>query len=105
MITERRAVRRARRRITLSLRPTPRGWDKLTNGALLEAAEDDGVELLLTTDRRMRYQQNLEEHKIAIVVLTHTTKWARVRVHLQRITAAVDASTPGSYVEVEIPFE
>lgn len=35
------------------------GWDTLDNGALLNAAEAAGIELLLTTDRRIRYQQNL----------------------------------------------
>jgi hypothetical protein len=82
-----------------------RGWDRLANGALLNAAEEDGIDLLLTTDRRIRYQQNLAGRKIAIVVLTGTTKWARVRLHLERIAAVVNAATPGSFAEVEIPFE
>jgi hypothetical protein len=50
-----------------------RGWDKLDNGALLDAAEAAGVELLLTTDGRIRYQQNLAPRKIAVVVLTGST--------------------------------
>jgi hypothetical protein len=37
--------------------------------------------------------------------LTGTTKWARVRLHLERIAAVVNAATPGSYTEVDIPFE
>ena len=37
-----------------------RGWDTLSNGALLNAAEEAGFDLLLTTDRRIRYQQNLQ---------------------------------------------
>jgi hypothetical protein len=44
------------------------GWDKLTNGDLLTAAEGAGFDLLLTTDKNMRYQQNLVYRKIAIVV-------------------------------------
>ena len=51
-----------------------RGWDRLSNGALLNAAEEAALDLLLTTDRRIRYQQNLAERKIARVVLTGTTK-------------------------------
>ena len=47
-----------------------KGWDTLTNGALLDAAGDSGFELLLTTDRRIRYQQNLVVRRIALVVLT-----------------------------------
>jgi len=81
-----------------------RGWDKFDNGALLNAAEDAGVELLLTTDGRIRYQQNLARRKIALVVLTGTTKWSSVRLHFQRIAAAVDAARPGSYTEIDIPF-
>ncbi len=81
-----------------------KGWDRLHNGALLNAAEDAAIDLLLTTDRRIRYQQNLAGRRIALVVVTGTTKWARVRLHLERITAVVDAATPGSYAEVEIPF-
>jgi len=80
------------------------GWDRLKNGALLQAAEDAAVDVLLTTDQRMRYQQNLGGRRIALVVLTGTTKWTRVRLHLDRITVAVHAATPGSYTEVEIPF-
>ena len=81
-----------------------RGWDRLNNGALLHAAEEAAVDVLLTTDQRMRYQQNLAGRKIAIVVLTGTTKWTRVRLYLERITVAVNAATPGSYTEVAIPF-
>jgi hypothetical protein len=80
-----------------------RGWDTLDNGALLDAAEHAGFGLLLTTDRRIRYQQNLAGRKIAFVVLTGTTKWSTVRQHFQRIATAVDAATPGSYTEIEIP--
>ena len=61
--------------------------------------------ILLTTDRRIRYQQNLGVRRIALVVLTGTTKWSRVRRHADRIAAAVAAALPGSYAEVEIPLE
>src|SRR5260370_16846296 len=45
------------------------GWDRLKNGELLVAAETEGFEVLLTTDKNMRYQQNLAGRKIAVVVL------------------------------------
>ena len=80
-------------------------WDTLGNGALLDAAEEAGFELLLTTDRRIRYQQNLRVRRIALVVLTGSTRWSRVRQHDDRIAAAVASANPGSYTEVEIPFE
>ena len=82
-----------------------KGWDTLSNGALLNAAQEAGFGLLLTTDGRIRYQQNLGVRRIALVVLTGTTRWSSVRQHADRIAAAVASATPGSYSEVEIPFE
>lgn len=81
-----------------------KGWDRLSNGALLNAAEEAGIDLLLSTDQGIRYQQNLAARKIALVVLTGATKWSRVRLYMERIIAAVAAARPGTYAEVEIPF-
>src|SRR5271167_2827284 len=81
-----------------------RGWERTSNGELLEVAEAAGFEVLLTTDKRIRYQQNLQGRKIAIVVLGNST-WRVVRLYLDRISLAVNAATPGSYTEVEIPFK
>src|SRR5260370_39556657 len=36
------------------------GWDTLKNGDLLAAAEAAGFDLVLTTDKNMRYQQTLQ---------------------------------------------
>jgi hypothetical protein len=80
-----------------------RGWDKISNGELLRLAEAEGFDLLLTTDKKIRYQQNLKGRQISLIVLGNST-WRIVRLYLDRIVAAVDASSPGSYVEVEIPF-
>lgn len=82
-----------------------RGWAALSNGALLNAAEGAGFEVLLTTDRRIRYQQDLKARRIALVVLTGSTKWSLVRQHTDRVVAAVAAAAPGSYSEVEIPIQ
>ena len=80
------------------------GWDTLQNGELLNAAEDAGFEMLLTPDKNMRYQQNLARRKIAVVVIGNP-QWPVLRQHVQRVVTAVNAATPGSYTEVEIPSE
>ena len=82
-----------------------KGWDRLDNGALLNAAEEAGFDLVLTTDRRIRYQQNLKARRIGLVVLTGSTKWSVGRRHADRIAVAVSSASPGSYAEVEIPYE
>ena len=81
-----------------------KGWDQLHNGALLKAAEEDGFELLLTTDKNMKYQQNFKERRIAIVVLGNSNRPV-VHRYIERVIVAVNAATPGSYIEVDIPFE
>ena len=78
------------------------GWDTLTNGELLKAAEEVGFEILLTTDKNIRYQQNLAGRKIAILVLANP-RWPVVRRHVERVVSAVNAVTPGTYIEIEIP--
>lgn len=78
------------------------GWHELKNGELLRKAEDAGYDLLLTSDKNMRYQQNLSGRKVAIVVLGNQ-QWPDVRLHLDRIAAAVNAAMPGSFTEVDIP--
>ena len=78
------------------------GWDRFSNGELLTAAEQAGFDLLLPTDKNIRYQQNLVGRNIAIVVLG-TSQWPVLRLHVERVTAAVNAVTPGSYTQVAIP--
>jgi hypothetical protein len=42
------------------------GWERLVNGALLDA-ETAGLEVFITADKNIRYQQNLAGRKTAIV--------------------------------------
>jgi glutamate racemase len=78
------------------------GWATLKNGELLRCAEEQGFEVMVTTDTNLRYQQNLAARQIAIVVLT-TTSWPRIRQAAREVAAAVDSASTGSYTEVLIP--
>jgi len=80
-----------------------RGWDRLVNGELITVAEAAGFEALLTTDKNIRYQQNLTGRKIAFVVIGNQ-QWPTLRRYLERVVAAVNAATLGSCVEVDVPF-
>lgn len=80
------------------------GWDTLRNSELLDAAEAAGFDVLLTTDRNIRYQQNLTNRKIAILILGKG-RWRLIKNRLPEIAAAVAAATPGSVTEVEIPVD
>jgi len=78
------------------------GWDRLTNGELLNAAGQAGFDVLLTTDKNLRYQQNLDGRRIAIVVLGKG-RWRLIRPVIESVVDAVNAAQPGSYTEVDIP--
>ena len=76
-----------------------RGWSSLKNGELIVIAESSGFEVFVTTDKNLKYQQNLVNRGMAIVVL-QTTSWPRIQRALPRVVAAVEAATRGSYREI-----
>ena len=80
------------------------GWDTLTNGELLKVAEEAGFDVLLTTDKNLRFQQNLQGRNLAIVVLNNS-RWRLVRRALESIAATVNNAKPGSYTVVDIPLD
>jgi hypothetical protein len=78
------------------------GWGNLKNGDLLQQAEAQGFEVLVTTDQNPQYQQNLSSRKIAVVVLS-TTSWPRIQKVLPRVVDAINGVQASVHVEVLIP--
>jgi hypothetical protein len=76
------------------------GWSELSNGDLIAAAEKQGYELLITTDQNLRYQQNLSERRIAILVLM-TTSWPRIKLGIESVVIAVGTSSQSNYIEIQ----
>src|ERR1700733_13016802 len=81
-----------------------RGWEELANGELIDVAEQAGFEVMVTTDKNIRYQQNLKARNIALVVLEHS-QWPMVKLVAENIAAVINATEPGGYVEVDVPFK
>ena len=78
-----------------------RGWSNLRNGTLLDRAEADGYELLITTDQSLRHQQNLGHRRLGVLVLL-AASWPRIRLRDDGIRAAVGRTRPGTFVEVAV---
>lgn len=78
-----------------------RGWAEIQNSKLLRAAEEAGYEMLVTTDQNMKYQQNLQARKLAILVLG-TASWRRLLPHAQAIALLVNQMPIGDYQEFTI---
>lgn len=76
------------------------GWGTLKNGELLKAVERE-FDAFLTSDRNLRYQQNLADRKIAILILP-TNAWPILKRMGERIGKSVDRLTPGDFVELPL---
>lgn len=70
---------------------------------MLNEAEAAGFEVLVTTDKNLKYQQDLTGRRIAIVVLGRG-RWTLVEPHVAEVVAAVSGATPGSFAAVDIPY-
>ena len=81
-----------------------KGWSEKDNGELLDLAEREGYEILVTTDQSLRYQQNPAGRKIGIVVLL-ANAWPKVRLRTREIGQAIAAVRSGAVVEVPIQAE
>lgn len=76
------------------------GWAVLQNSQLLQAAEEAGYDLLVTTDQNLKYQQNLGGRKLAVLVLL-STSWPRMRAHVQAIGQLIETMQIGDYKEFD----
>ncbi len=81
-----------------------RNWDIVSNGTLIAAAQRDGFQVLITNDKNIRYQQNLQGRTLALIVLEHS-QWPMVKKVVAEIAEAVDSAVPGSYLEIAVPFK
>ena len=76
------------------------GWAGLQNGALLRAAEDNQLDVLLTGDQTLGYEQNLAGRRLAVVALS-AIQLPLIKEHLPEIIVAIDNAAPGSFQIVD----
>jgi predicted nuclease of predicted toxin-antitoxin system len=77
-----------------------RGWQRLTNGELLDAAEAEGFDILLTADKGFQHQLNLRDRRTAIIILSRGN-WPDLKVNVPRILAAIGNAKSGTCTLVE----
>jgi hypothetical protein len=73
----------------------------LAQWGLLDVAEQEGDELLMTTDQNLRYQQHLADRPLALIVLL-STSWPRIQLRIEAMQAAVERIMPGGYQEIAL---
>ena len=77
------------------------GWSGKKNGELLRLMNQEGFTILLTTDQNLRYQQNLQQAGVAVVVLVaQSNKLADLLPLLPDARKVLNTIVPGAVVEV-----
>jgi predicted nuclease of predicted toxin-antitoxin system len=76
------------------------GWSTLKNGELLDAAETNGIEVFVTGDNTLVFEQNLAKRPLAIVVLS-TNNRPIIKNYVTLILAAIDDALPGSFQSLD----
>lgn len=78
------------------------GWAGITNGRLLDLAEQNGFDIMVTSDTNIRFQNRLIGRRMALVVAT-TNHWDTIRANPADLVAACDRAVRGHYVVVRFP--
>ena len=78
-----------------------KGWSDKGNGELLDLAEQEAYEVFVTTDQSLRFQQNLADRRVGLVVVL-STDWREVRRRTSGISEAIAAVRPDAVIEVPI---
>jgi hypothetical protein len=77
------------------------GWGGIKNGELLSLAGEQ-FEVFLTSDKNLRYQQNLSKRKIAIIELP-TNRRRIVMMLVPKIIETLEVIAPRAYVQIDWP--
>ena len=76
------------------------GWTGITNGSLLQLAEER-FDVLITSDQNLKYQQNISGRQLAIVQLP--TNEVPIVVKLApAIQCALEAIKTGEFIEIPL---
>ena len=79
------------------------GWSGKKNGELLRLMNQEGFTVLLTTDQNLRYQQNLQQAGVAIIVLVAlSNRLADLVPLIPDVRNVLNTIAPGEVIEVSV---
>lgn len=77
------------------------GWAGKKNGELLRLMSQESFTILLTTDQNLRYQQNLQQAGVAVVVLVASSnKLSDLLPLIPDALKVLNTIVPGEVIEV-----
>jgi hypothetical protein len=77
------------------------GWSGKKNGELLKLISQNGFTILLTTDQNLRYEQNLQQAGIAVIVLVApTNKISDLLPLMPDVRNVLNTIATGEFIEI-----
>jgi hypothetical protein len=77
------------------------GWSGKKNGELLKLMNQEDFSILLTTDQNLRYEQNLQQAGVAVVVLVApSNKLSELLPLMPNARNVLNTIAPGEVIEV-----
>ncbi|MBW4692084.1 MAG: DUF5615 family PIN-like protein [Lyngbya sp. HA4199-MV5] len=77
------------------------GWSGKKNGELLRLMNQKGFTILLTTDQNLRYQQNLQQTGVAVIVLVaRSNRFPDLVPLIPDVRTVLNTINPGEVIEV-----
>ncbi|HXQ71620.1 MAG TPA: DUF5615 family PIN-like protein [Pyrinomonadaceae bacterium] len=78
------------------------GLHGVKNGQLLRAAVDKGFEVLITVDQRLRFQQNLSQFNLAIIILVaKPCRYPQLKLLAPEVLEALEMITPSESIVIQ----
>lgn len=79
------------------------GWSGKKNGELLQLMLQESFTVFLTADQNLRYQQNLQQAGVAVVVLVAPSNRLNDLIPLMpSVRCILSSMTPGEVIEVSV---
>ena len=79
------------------------GWNAKKDGKLLELMEAKGFTILVTSDKSLRYQQNLKKHKVvAIVLLSPDNRYHTLKEDAGLIEKELPPNVSSDVIEISL---
>ena len=78
------------------------GWADLSNGDLISRADQAEYDVLVTTDKNLRFQQSLAGRRVSVITLApRLTSYDQLSPLAQPLLQALETLQPGSFLVIE----
>jgi len=78
-------------------------WNGLKNGELISKVEQGGFEMLLTIDKKIKYQQNISKYDIIIVIInTPSSAIQFLSEYIPNLNKAINSFEKGNFYYIEL---